>query len=116
MRYQQLRYEELKHRLLIERPHTLRDDIGGERMVWTAVATVWAKIAPIKGYEAIKAGQILADMDTRIIVRWSALLDTMTATWRLSHNNVTYRIVSIAHKDLAHQVLEIMAKNRFNGD
>lgn len=109
-----MRAGRLRHRLTIQEPVTSRGDSGEELVTWVTRGTVWAGIEPIRGKEALTANQILADLDTRIVIRWSGFVDDMTAKWRVLHKTTTYNIVSIAHKNLGQREVEIMAKTGLN--
>jgi SPP1 family predicted phage head-tail adaptor len=81
-----MRAGKLNSRLIIERPEVTRDaDTGAELVAWVEVATVWAAITPIvsiRGREAMMADQVQAAIDVKITIRWSPLVDPMTAKWR----------------------------------
>lgn len=81
-----MRAGKLNSRLIIERPNVSRDaDTGGELITWVEVAIVWATIAPIvsiRGRETLVADQVQAAIDVKISIRWSPLVDPMTAKWR----------------------------------
>lgn len=113
-----MRAGRLRHRLIVERPDTYRDATGDELTTWVAVDTVWAAIEPLKGNERFNAGQIIADMNTQIIIRWSPAMDAMTAKWRLRHaersNQTIYNIASVSHVNLGRREIQIGAKSGVN--
>ena len=104
----------LRHRLTIQKPVISQNDIGEEIIVWTDVQTVWAAIYPVKGSEALRANQILAEMDTRINIRNPSFLDELNAKWRGIHKNTIYDFVSIANIETGNELIEIMAKSGLN--
>lgn len=81
-----MRAGKLNSRFIIERPDISRDaDTGAELITWVEVATVWAQIAPIvsiRGREVLVSDQVQAAIDVKITIRWSELIDGMTAKWR----------------------------------
>lgn len=81
-----MRAGKLNSRLIIESPNVTKDaDTGAELITWVEVATVWAEIAPIvsaRGRETLVADQVQAAIDVKITIRWSELVDGMTAKWR----------------------------------
>lgn len=104
-----------RHRLLIQKPVMVLDETTGERVPdWQPVIEVWADIMPLRGKEALTGEQILADMNTRIVVRWSPILEEVTAAHRGLHQNTIYNFVSLAHINLDRREIEIMAKSGAN--
>jgi len=113
-----MRISRLRHRLIVERPDTYRDSTGDELVTWVTVDTVWAGIEPLKGQEGGNV-QVLAEMDTRIVIRWSPNMDAMTAKWRLRHadrrNPIIFNIAAPpAHVNLGQREIQIMAKSGVN--
>jgi SPP1 family predicted phage head-tail adaptor len=109
----------LRHRLIIERPEPTRDGSGDEIPGWVPLATVWAAIEPIKGKELTGGNQILAEMDTLIVIRWSPQVDAITAKYRLRHaevrNPTIYNIAGPpAHVNLGQREIHIPAKSGVN--
>ncbi len=111
-----MRIGRLKHRLIIEQPVRLRNETGEFEDTWQLYATVWAAIEPIRGKEALSGNQILGDLDTRIVIRWSTQADGIKATFRGRHQNVTYNFSTPAHHNVERREIEILAKSgRNNG-
>lgn len=103
------------HRLEIQAPVQTQDPASGEVTTdWQTVGTVWAAIEPIRGKEAMTGEQMLATMNTRIIIRWSQLAETLTAAHRGLHQNTIFNFVSIAHVRLKRREVEIMALSGLN--
>ena len=101
-------------RLLIQQPVDTQDASGAPVTAWVAFGTVWAHIAPLKGREASTAGQTLAAMDTRIVIRDQVALAVLTAKWRGVYNGVIYNFNSVARVDLANREIEILATSGLN--
>lgn len=113
-----MRAGRLRHRLIVEQPNVTRDDAGAEVPGWSVVATVWSGIEPLKGTENFQAGQILASVDTLIVVRWSPLLAAMSAKWRFRFpeltNPVTYNVQSVVHTNLGQREMRVMCASGNN--
>jgi len=77
-------------------------------------ATVWGSIEPIRGREALVNTVNLAQMDTKIRLRWTPQLDAMTTEWRLRYKELVYDIVSIAHVMTGKRELEVLCKSGTN--
>lgn len=106
-----MRAGEFRHRIYIEQPVQTQASSGEVVSTWAPFATVWAKIKPLHGREALVANQPLAELDTQIGIRWSPFLDQISETWRIKHNLVVYEIKSIAHIDLAQREIEMSCKS-----
>lgn len=110
-----MRAGRLKHRIEIDEPVTTQTASGDEVVTWTAFGTVWGSIEPLKGRERLQAGEIIADMDTRINIRWSAHVDRIEAGWRLKHGGVIYNISSPPAEVMMEQrEIEMMCKSGAN--
>jgi SPP1 family predicted phage head-tail adaptor len=108
----------LRHRIEVQVAVPVQDASGDEVVDWaaaTVLGTVWGAIEPIRGREATYAGdQILAEMDTRITVRWSPLAAQITAGHRLVHQGTPFNVVSVAHVKLAQREVEILCRSGIN--
>lgn len=101
----------LRHRILVDEAVTAQDDTGDPVVSWTTRATVWGSIEPLRGRETLQAAQVLADMDTRIIIRWSPAVADITPRWRLRHQLDIYNVVSVANIGMRNVEMEIMARS-----
>lgn len=104
----------LRHRIVLDEPIVTPDDAGGEIVDWRPFYRVWASVEPLKGREQLLSEQILAEMDTRIRIRWSPSVDAITAQWRARHQNVIYNFKSVARVDYGRREIEIMAASGTN--
>jgi SPP1 family predicted phage head-tail adaptor len=109
-----MRAGQLRHRVVFERPTSAQNETGEIVGDFELAFTVWARIVPVRGSEAMRAGQVLADMDTRIFIRSGPLAAQINAKWRASHRGVLYNLVSVAEVEMAGQEVEIMAKSGLN--
>lgn len=102
-------------RITLQRAIQAEDGVGGTITTWTDLGTVWASVEPIGGREALRAGQLLAEMDTRIIVRWSPLVEGLTAKDRIVRGTTIYNIVRPpADRRMGHKQVEIMCNSGIN--
>lgn len=115
-----MRAGELKRRVIIETAVDTQDDSNGEMLrTWTTLATVWAKVEPLRGREFYGDGAIREEMDTRITMRYAPALLGLSAKHRMRHSPesgpaIVYNIVSPAHVLLNHREIEVMAKSGVN--
>lgn len=110
------RIGDLEHRLIIEEPSDLQDSASGEivKAPWLPVATVWASIKPSRGREALISGQVLAELDTEIVVKWSPLTDRLSAKNRFRHKSDVYNIVSVVPTKLDRSYVVFACKSGAN--
>jgi SPP1 family predicted phage head-tail adaptor len=104
----------LRFRINLEQPTPTLDAAGGEVPGWTSYAEVWADILPMKGRERIAADQIVAEVDTRIIIRWSPSVDVIDAKWRVRHGSVIYNVQYKGHIGLRQRQIELMCQSGVN--
>ena len=83
---------------------------------WTTLATVSARIKPLKGREFFTGGLPIAEMDTEITIRWAEALLRLSAKDRVLHTvrgyTTAYNIVSPpVEEDLGHRSLILYCKS-----
>lgn len=61
---------QLRHRVTIQEPIRAKDAGGGSTRTWTNVATVGAKIEPLKGMERLRAMQIEDSVTHKVTIRY----------------------------------------------
>lgn len=104
----------LRHRIVLDQPINTQIASGEEIVTWQVYGVVWAMVEPLRGREQFQANQVLAEMDTRITIRWSPNVDAIRATWRARFQGLIYDFKSITHVNLAHREIEIMAASGVN--
>jgi len=83
----------LKYRLSLERPvKVVEAGTRVPKVTYTTTARPWGAYLPVTGKERIAAGQPLADFDAVFRIRWR---DDVDVTWRVVHDETTYRILSV---------------------
>jgi head-tail adaptor len=83
----------LRYTVSADEPVTQPDGQGGVRTVWYERAKFKAAIEPVSGREQMRSDQIIAELDTRIRLRWSVAANGIRATWRLRHGATVYDLV-----------------------
>lgn len=104
----------LRFRISIERPTPSLDEAGGEVPGFTFFTEVSADILPMKGRERTASDQIVAEVDTRIIIRWSPHVDVVDEKWRVRHGTVVYDIKYKGHLGLRQREIELMCQSGVN--
>lgn len=105
----------LRHTVWADEPVSASDGAGGQVVTWTPRLSFKASIEPITGREVLRSNQVIADLDTRITLRWSLAASVINATWRLRHGGVTYNIARPpAEKNIGHREIEILANSGLN--
>lgn len=109
-----MRAGRLRHRITMQRATPVTTD-GSTVTTWVDIGAVWGAVEPIRGREALIGGGILAEMDTRIVLRYNSLSATLLARDRVVHDGVAYNLVgNPVEKDTAHRELEFLAKSGVN--
>lgn len=106
---------EMRHQITFQQESRADDDGGGAALTWADIATdptVWAKVEPLSGNEALRGMQLEARVTHRITMRQR--LD-ITAKMRVKFSTdggSTYKyfnIRGITHKEFRGRWTEIMA-------
>lgn len=105
---------QLKHKVQIQQPIMVQNETGEEVPDWQPVGEYWANIEPLNGREILQANVNLSEMDTRIHVRWSTSLQSMTTGWRILFKNIIYDVKSALVPDFARKEIEILAQSGIN--
>jgi SPP1 family predicted phage head-tail adaptor len=62
---------ELRHRVTFQRTKQTEDTAGGFTESWIDIASVWAKIEPVKSYERFVAMQTETHVSHKITIRYN---------------------------------------------
>lgn len=73
---------ELTERITIQGETRTPDGYGGYTVEWTDVATVWARVVPLRGREQIEAQQLGASQMYRVTIRNRAVDPAQRIMWR----------------------------------
>lgn len=103
-----MRAGRLRHRVVLQEKGTVsQNEFGAEVITWTAVATVWASVEPLRGREFIQAKQEQAAIDTRIRLRHR---DGITPVMRAVWNGRVYDILSVIRPEERQREIHLMCR------
>lgn len=91
----------LRHRVTLQRPGGSRDAHGERTTTWTTVATVWARYRPLSAREASIAGQRQSAVDGVVEIRYSSLVASIDASWRVLFGSRVLAIDGVVNRDQA---------------
>ena len=98
----------LRRRLTIEAANPTDDGHGGQSDPWASpvtVATVWARIEPLRGREALEAGRLEARHSHRVTIRYR---DDVVAGQRARIGARIFNIRSVANRGDRDRWLELI--------
>lgn len=73
---------QLNQRVILQQRANGVDAAGQPSTTWQDVATVWAKVQPLRGRDFLAAAQAQATFDARVHIRWRAgVVATMRLMW-----------------------------------
>ena len=81
---------ELNQRITLQSKSVTRNAIGEEVVTWGDVATVWAKVMPLRGNAFYAANQQQHVIDARFLIRARAGVETnMRIVWKAELYDIT---------------------------
>lgn len=98
---------DLTQRVTIERFTTVQDETGGITEDWAPLATVWASVEPLNGREYFAAQTTLAEVTTRIRLRYRRGL---SVTDRINHEGTLHNIQALINPRSRDAELVLMCK------
>lgn len=104
----------LNRRVTIDRNFATQDSSGDPVADWQPLATVWANITPLTGREGDIDRDIMADVDTRIRLRYSPLTAALSAVDRIRYGERIYNIMSAFDVDTEHVEVRVLARSGMN--
>ncbi len=97
----------LDQRVTIERVTIDFDEIGGTIETWAPLVATWAAIEPLNGREFFAAATTLAEVTTRIRVRYRP---GITSVDRVEHDGRLHNILAIIDPKSGERELVLMCK------
>jgi SPP1 family predicted phage head-tail adaptor len=105
----------LDRRVWIDKRTTVQDSSGDPVVSWEPLLEVWARIVPLTGREDDVDNDIMAEVDTRIRLRYSPVTAALSpAVDRLRYGERIYNIVSAIDVNTEHVEMLINAKSGLN--
>lgn len=98
---------QLDQRVTIERFTSEQDEIGQSIETWAPLATTWAAVEPLNGREFFAAATTLAEVTTRIRVRYRP---GITSVDRVNHEGKLHNILAIIDPRSGDRELVLMCK------
>lgn len=107
-----MRVGALRHQVTVERPVRAQDAAGAVTTTWTAVATPWAAVEPMRGQERFVAQQVAAEVSHKITLRYESALAGMTPAWRISFGSRRFDLLAVLDPGERNTVIECLAVER----
>jgi SPP1 family predicted phage head-tail adaptor len=104
----------LDRRVWIDKRTTAQDSSGDPVVAWVPQGEVWARIIPLTGREDDVDNDIMAEVDTRIRLRYSPVTVALSAVDRIRYGERIYNIVSAVDVNTAHVEVLVNAKSGLN--
>jgi SPP1 family predicted phage head-tail adaptor len=98
----------LDRRITIQRPVATQNTYGEQVISWVKVADLWAQKRDMKGMERFAAQQVMAQVDTKFVIRYRS---DVTPINRLVFEGRNYDIASVLELG-RRESLEILAVAR----
>lgn len=108
-----MRAGRLNRRVELQRPSHSQDGVGQDQRRFTPAATVWAAVEPLKGEELFQAQKLVAEVTTRIVLRYRKDID---ATWRVKFRDRLLKVESVINPRSDLRELQLMCKEIPTGE
>lgn len=105
MAVKRVNFGEFRERVTLQYRQGGQDVLGQVRQSWATLATVWAKVTPIRGREYFAASQMQAPIDVRILIRWR---EDVEPTMRVMWGGKYFEVTSVIDTDARRSVIELM--------
>jgi len=97
----------LRHRVTIQSKTVVQDAYGEETITWGTFATVWANVEPLRGREFLEGRQVMAEVSTRITMRYYA---GVKPEMRAVYGSITYDILAVIHVESREREMQLMCQ------
>lgn len=104
-----MRAGDLHHRVTIQQPVESQNSYGEPIATWQDVATVWAAIEPLQGRERFDAQQVVAQVDTRIRIRYRP---GITPKMRVLFGTRVFDIQAVVEPETRRRELQLLCRER----
>lgn len=98
---------QFRHRVTFQQESQTSDGQGGYTKTWTNIATVWAKVEPIKQREREEAMSIGTDRTHKITTRYQSSINDVS--YRISWGTRIFNITSVLNINERNVILEFQA-------
>ena len=103
---------QLRHRVTLQRKQTTSDGVGGQDVVWTDLAEIWAAVRPLSGRDRLQAEQVQSTVTFRVTIRWRAAPDNAQMPFvfagdRLVYKGVPYNVRAVVDLEERRRFLEL---------
>lgn len=102
---------QMNKRITIQTVTTTQDSYGSQSESWADTVTVWGAIWPLSGKEIVNAGQVEADFNVRIRIRYRS---SVTVKNRIKYGSRYFNIKEVINLNEKNQWLELMCEERLS--
>lgn len=95
----------MKHRVTLQERSLTEDGQGGYTEEWEDVASLWAHVTPLKGYERMQAMQLASPITHKVLIRYRAGL---TTSMRLVFDGRVFEIEEAINLEEAKAFLQLI--------
>jgi SPP1 family predicted phage head-tail adaptor len=98
----------LRERIAIEQESNVSDDQGGSTLSWTNVCTIWGRVSPVRGREALQGMQVQDETMHRITIRYRT---DITPKMRVVWGSRIMNIREVTNPDEHKKYLQLMVED-----
>lgn len=97
----------LRHRIAIQEATVTQSDTGYAVKTWSTVTTVWGRIEPLSGREALIAQQISPELSHKVTLRY---YPDLTPEHRIKFNDRYFDVNFIRNLEEKNRVIIVLCK------
>lgn len=98
----------MRHRVAFQSRTTVADGAGGRSVSWSTTATVWAKVSPLRGTEAIVAGKVSSPATHKVTIRAGSV--AVDHSMRMVFNGQNYNVRSALERDERNRFVDVLVE------
>ncbi|MDR5612568.1 MAG: phage head closure protein [Arsenophonus sp.] len=106
-----MRAGRLRHRVTIQKKEIIRDDLGGEKIIWTDIGDVWAEVKNVRGQDLTIFGNVIKESIIRVWMRYrpDITIDNLIVYKGANTRSSRFSIILVI-PDPRHSRLELICK------
>ncbi len=104
------RIGQLRHKVTVQSVTETENSFGETVKTLVDVADVYARVQPLQGRELFAAQQVMAEITTRITMRYSTDVAAVSPKHQVKFGTTQYDILNVINTETRDRILQLMCK------